>query len=409
MFPIARIICSLLIVLVSGINNHSLACATDVQIQEGTAISFCQGTGTTVSASAGFVSYSWTGPQNLSGATVTPTISGQYVVSAVDGVGCISTDTIDITIHPFPVGIIVSSEGNLICPGGTGTTLSLTQAFASYAWSNGSTSPGIQVNQGGTYTVDVIDFNGCSGTSAITISQPNFQLNTIGTPTVCNGSAVTLVASGGSFYSWSTGETGATIAVSPNATSTYSVTITNGTCSATLSQTITHITMPESDVADTVYVGENEVLFLNGPDGYTSYQWSPMVNLTSYTNQGANFSGSNSVTYTISASHTNGCTRNDIITVIVVKLTIPTGFSPNGDNINDTFVIPELESDLKGDLIMFNRWGDKVYEANNYQNDWNGTCQTGFCIGSGPLPEGTYFYSLDVEGVHFDGFTTIKR
>jgi gliding motility-associated-like protein len=100
--------------------------------------------------------------------------------------------------------------------------------------------------------------------------------------------------------------------------------------------------------------------------------------------------------------------RSDEIRVIVVNLTIPTGFSPNADNINDTFTIPELDA-YKAKLQVFNRWGDLVFESNDYQNDWDGTCKSGFCLGSGPLPEGTYFYTIEIENIQFDGFTTIKR
>jgi len=60
-------------------------------------------------------------------------------------------------------------------------------------------------------------------------------------------------------------------------------------------------------------------------------------------------------------------------------------------------------------VVIFNRWGDKVFKSESYQNDWDGSCQTEFCIGNGQLPEGTYFYTIDIESIHFDGFTTIKR
>jgi len=388
--------------------QFAFACVTDVVITEGTSISFCQGDAVTINASSGFVSYAWSGPQSGTGSSISPTSSGQYVVTAVDGIGCISSDTIDVTVNPNPVGIIVSSEGNSLCPGSSGTVLSLTQAFISYAWDNGSNDPSISITQGGTYTVQVQDFNGCFGNSSISISQPNFTLTTTGSSFVCNGSTATLVASGGTSYNWSTGETGSTIIVSPNVTTTYSVIITNGPCTQTLHKTITKVSMTESEIQDTFFIAEGDVVFINGPDDYTTYSWTPQTDLTLYNAQGATFNGTNSTQYTVNSSHTNGCTRSDDIWVIVVRLTVPTGFSPNGDLMNDTFVIPELDS-YHGNVTIFNRWGDKVYENDNYQNDWNGTCQTGFCAGSGALPEGTYFYSIEIENVHFDGFTTIKR
>lgn len=387
--------------------KNTFACAVDVVILEGSSISFCQGQPASINASSGFAAYSWTGPQTGMTSTLVPTNSGVYTVTAVDGVGCISNASITVTINPNPVGVIVSSEGTQLCPGSPGTTLSLTQAFTSYLWGGGSTNSTFQATQAGTYSVIVTDGNGCSGNSAITIFQPNFTLSPLGTTTVCNGSTATLVASGGTSYLWSTGELGPTIIVSPIASTTYSVTITSGLCSQVFSQEITTETLEDSEIQDTFYIGVGDVVFINGPDNYTSYNWTPATDLTLYTSQGATFTGSQSTQYTVNSSHTNGCMRSDDIWVIIIQLTIPTGFSPNGDFVNDTFVIPELET-YKGDVTIFNRWGDKVFENSNYQNDWDGTCQTDFCLGKGPLPEGTYFYSIEAEKVHFDGFVILK-
>lgn len=388
--------------------ENKLVCTTDVSIIEGSSIAFCQGEFVTLNATSGFVSYAWTGPQTGSAPSIAPTISGQFVVTAVDGIGCISSDTIDVLIHPNPTAIITSSEGNFLCPGSSGSILSLSQTFATYLWNNGANSSTIQITQGGNFSVVFEDLNGCIGNASLVISQPNFTLSPMGSGTVCNGSAETLVASGGTSYVWSTTETGTTIVVAPLVTTIYSVTITNGTCTTTLSQTVTVEEMPDTTVTHAFFIAEGDRVFINGPDGYTSYSWTPQIDLTSYNKQGATFLGNQSIGYTVNSSHTNGCVRNDYVEIIVVRLTIPTGFSPNGDLINDTFEVPELAL-YKAKVAIFNRWGDKVFESKHYQNDWNGTCQTAFCAGQGDLPEGTYFYSIDVENVRFDGYTTIKR
>jgi gliding motility-associated-like protein len=72
-------------------------------------------------------------------------------------------------------------------------------------------------------------------------------------------------------------------------------------------------------------------------------------------------------------------------------------------------VIPELGLYDKSRITIYNRWGDIVYETFDYQNDWNGTCQSDFCIGAGDLPEGTYYYHVEAKDISFDGFTTLKR
>ncbi|MBD2699172.1 gliding motility-associated C-terminal domain-containing protein [Spirosoma sp. BT702] len=69
------------------------------------------------------------------------------------------------------------------------------------------------------------------------------------------------------------------------------------------------------------------------------------------------------------------------------NLMIPEGFSPNGDGINDVFVIHNLGA-LKADVTIFNMNGHIVYTNPNYQNDWGGQSE------QGTIPDGTYFYSI---------------
>ncbi|RMG83544.1 MAG: hypothetical protein D6714_09510 [Bacteroidetes bacterium] len=73
---------------------------------------------------------------------------------------------------------------------------------------------------------------------------------------------------------------------------------------------------------------------------------------------------------------------------------VPSGITPNGDGVNDEFVVVEGLEFLYPDnrLMVFNRWGDVVYEAHPYKNDWNGTGQ-----GNKELPSGTYYYILTLD------------
>ena len=385
-----------------------LLCDVNVSILEGNAISFCSADPNFIHATTGFIAYAWTGPQTGNTPILQPTSSGQYVVTAIDAVGCVSKDTIQVTMNPSPVGVLISSEGNVLCPGGAGSLLSLTEPFASYVWSDGSTNSTLQIQQGGTYAVNIVDYKGCAGTSAITILQPNFALTLNGSETVCSGSTATIVASGGGTYLWSTGETSSSIVVSPTANTSYSVTIMNGSCSTTLTQNFYYLDIPAATVEDTFYVSPGSYAELSGPDGYTSYTWTPYYDLSNFSTQLTSFIGDSTTHYNVYSTAPNGCERNDSIVVIVLRFDTPTGFSPNGDMINDQFVIPGIE-EFNAKLTVFNRWGDKVYESAPYQNDWDGTCGTPLCMGQGALAEGTYYYSITVSTSQIDGFTTIKR
>ena len=83
---------------------------------------------------------------------------------------------------------------------------------------------------------------------------------------------------------------------------------------------------------------------------------------------------------------------------------VPEGFSPNGDGVNDTYVIQDIEYYPNNHFVVFNRWGNKVYEANPYDNSWHGQSEASFSFGGTDLPAGIYFYTLDLG----DGSPIIK-
>ena len=100
----------------------------------------------------------------------------------------------------------------------------------------------------------------------------------------------------------------------------------------------------------------------------------------------------------------NACTDTVAITVVAAGITIPNIFTPNGDGKNDLFKVAGLESFPGSQLIIFNRWGNEVYRADNYLNNWNGS----------GLAEGTYYYILnrrDHNGslTAFKGWVFLKR
>jgi gliding motility-associated-like protein len=79
------------------------------------------------------------------------------------------------------------------------------------------------------------------------------------------------------------------------------------------------------------------------------------------------------------------------------EIFIPEGFSPDEDGVNDKFVIYGLNG-KSVTLKVFNRWGNLVYESDNYQNNWDGVCTTGWILTGERLPEGTYYYLVQIEG-----------
>lgn len=388
--------------------QSQVQCTIDVTIDEGTSITLCEHGSGTVSGANGFNSYDWTGAETLSGQTITPLLSGQYILSATDATGCVSSDTIQVTLSPAPSPILISSEGSVICPA-TGTSLSTSTPFVSYDWGNGNTGTTLFVDQTGMYTVTVEDASGCTGSESIMINSFIFGV-TSSAVSGCSGTDIALTATGGTSYAWSTGEFGNTIVVNPSSTTNYSVQITAGSCVDNLSITVNPIDIEPFSLPDTIYVGVQKPHLIVGPSGFDSYVWSPGNQLNGTTESDVNFSGSYTQMITVEATHSTGCILMDSVLMIVVDLSIPSGFSPNDDHINDAFIIPEIETEnYTAKLMIWNRWGEIVLEEEDYQNDWTGDCRGKMCMGDGPLPEGTYFYHVDVYGVTIKGYTTIKR
>jgi len=89
-------------------------------------------------------------------------------------------------------------------------------------------------------------------------------------------------------------------------------------------------------------------------------------------------------------------------------------FSPNNDSYNDFFIIENMD-DFRdyNKLSVFNRWGDLVYEASPYKNDWNGECNQSNKLMGPALPEGVYFYrfeyKIDGKEAFIDGKIILKR
>jgi gliding motility-associated-like protein len=106
-------------------------------------------------------------------------------------------------------------------------------------------------------------------------------------------------------------------------------------------------------------------------------------------------------------------TTTDTMTVFIkdcLTIKIPDAFSPNGDGVNDLFEITNIESYPENSFQVFNRWGNKVYEAKPYTNKWDGTSQFGSAFKEG-LPESTYYYILDLGNGSeaYTGFIYLRR
>ena len=114
-----------------------------------------------------------------------------------------------------------------------------------------------------------------------------------------------------------------------------------------------------------------------------------------------NFSGNDQFTYQVCDSALNCASANVYVLVADFRFFIPDAFSPNNDGINDYFEILGIEEYEGNSIEIFNRWGNRVYQARNYgistsPQYWDGKSNTGVRLGDDELPTGTYFYVLNL-------------
>ena len=181
--------------------------------------------------------YTWSGPngftsnlQNPNIPNATPAMAGAYTITVIASPNCTDTDTINVIVIDLPATPTITASGPLtFCTGGSVTLTS--SAGTSYLWSNGATTPGINVTTSGSYTVRVTDASGCqSEASVATVVKVNglpvTPTITAGGPTAfCAGGSVTLTSSAGSTYLWSNGAT--TPGINVTTAGSYTVWVTN--------------------------------------------------------------------------------------------------------------------------------------------------------------------------------------
>jgi gliding motility-associated-like protein len=125
--------------------------------------------------------------------------------------------------------------------------------------------------------------------------------------------------------------------------------------------------------------------------------------------------GFNTVTVTITDNSGNQSEGSVVINVIasdacggddVAGPNVPDAFTPNGNSINDTWVIPGLEGYNTKQMAVYSRYGTLVYYSSAYANDWDGTL-----MGNGvAVPDGTYYYTLTLDGgKQLSGYVYINR
>jgi gliding motility-associated-like protein len=122
----------------------------------------------------------------------------------------------------------------------------------------------------------------------------------------------------------------------------------------------------------------------------TQYLWTPGTWLDNTTIATPKVTPLEDITYTLTVTSAQGCTASDRVFVKVLrKPVIPNAFTPNGDGINDTWVIKYLDAYPDCTVDIYNRNGQRVFYSVGYGRPWDGR------INGNPLPIGTYYYIIN--------------
>ncbi len=269
----------------------------------------CQGD-TTVLVATGGVSYEWNTGQT------TPILqtgtAGTYMVTATTAHGCESNTSVSVTVNPLPD---ISFTGNTTTCAGTPTTITASGGVA-YAWSNGVTGNVLNTSTPGVYYVTASNMQSCTKRDSVIITvNPNPVVEIMGDNYVCEGHFATLTAIGATTYQWSNQTTGASISVSPNNTTTYTVTGFNANgCHSSATKVLTVEALPQVSITGIKNICAGQTTTLTAVGG-SNYVWNTGDSVSEIV-----VSPSSSQTYAVSATNSYGCMASAVASVTVNSL-----------------------------------------------------------------------------------------
>jgi len=357
-------------------------------------LNLCFGETTTLEATFGFSSYVWQDNSTLPFYTVTQ--GGLYYVDVTDIHGCNGSDTVFVEV----ADIVSFDEDTLVLCLGETLTLDAGSGFDFYTWSNGEFGvQSIEVDAGGWYKVDVNYFFGCPSADSILVDDyPVPEAKITGDDLLCEGESIVLNAPAGDYnYSWNNAAGG------PNYTVTQGGNVTlkmSNVCGEDTDEMMIQLKpLPNVDLGQDVLLFPGESVTLDAGE-FETFMWNnnPSLSGQYYEVKYEDVSGKDSVTVEVFDGF---CKNSDGITIESFNVQIPNVLTPNGDGKNDDFT--PMENGFTGinshSISVFNRWGEKVWESNDFNAGWD-VKQNGKYVA-----EGTYFWVLEV----FYGTDDVKK
>ncbi|MEI7594965.1 MAG: gliding motility-associated C-terminal domain-containing protein [Bacteroidota bacterium] len=313
-----------------------------------------------------------------------------YTLTIYDKYGCSYDTTLYVNVIETPVVKLPSDT--TLCQGQTLTLNPNYSGANTYHWSTSASTETIIVNSDGNYSITATNSIGpvsCWDRDSILVAVVPMPLADLG-PDICTETGSHIFygdASSPSFtYNWSDGSTNSTY----TATSSGMVTVEIKSGQYCIDKDTVNVKVfpaPASvDLGEDQSICSHQSVNLDATQANEQagfiYQWHP---------SGANsstlvFKPGVAGTFVIKVDKIACTTVYDSVTITSIncEVTAPNVFTPNGDGINDQLVFVGLNEYPGSKLLVFNRWGKKVYQNDSYNNDWDGDNST----------DGTYYYIL---------------
>lgn len=347
------------------------------------------------------------------------TYSFKYTVTGDCGLS--DEATVSFNIKQKPAVPVVTPVGQ-VCEQDNVQFTVASVAGATYAWTgpNNFTSSqqnptltNVALQASGTYSVTVT-VDGCTSNPAqvaLTVGQkPNITIT--GNSQICAGQTNTLTAQLNSAHQASIvigwyqdnvqipGEFGLSINI--DEPGDYKLVMQSTGCQGEATFTVTAGSIQENVVLDGgCNNNEQYVIYVVNTNDFpgATYEWNGPGGYHSIGEE-ANITGMLTGDYSVTVDM-SGCQKTEPITVLNTFCKIPKGISPNGDGYNNSFDLSNF--DVKR-IKIFNRYGMRVYEQENYTDEWHGQSFLG------ELPTGTYYYMLELgTGKQMTGWVYLQK
>ena len=357
--------------------------------------------------------------------------AGVYAVKLIAIAGGMCSDSISKNIEIFPVPIPDFYADN-VCDGEQSYFYDQTSiqygSIQNFSWDFGDGTNSVQQNpvqqflNPGTYNVklSVTSNNYCLADTTKQVTVDFMPIADFSVYNVCDKNPISpsntsIIQEGNMTYLWKFGDNDTSIVPEPNhlysTSGIYAITLTtrseNG-CLDSLIRNVQIYPLPNANAGTDTSISKGDEVLLNASGG-NIYNWMPSTGLSNPIISNPTASPTETIQYVIQVEDLNGCINYDTVIVSVIddyKISPNNIITPNGDGINDYWIIDNIDNYGSATVFIYDKWGNEIYVKTAYDNSWNGTNSN-----NDILPDGTYYYVITFDGsdVNYNGAVSILR